>query len=208
MLRAAQAGKLVGLSREAPEQPDPVLYKQLVSPRTPLLSKNSCSVAPLFPLLFQHSDSLRISTEIPLYFFFLDFCLLLSGFDWWWKNSSSLAWVQRWSMLYFWYSCQALKLSSLSLILQRLVISVTKDRLFTNQEMTFARNSCHKSPFPCPSVHEPAEMSQRKSRNWIVSDLQEHSAFWSKGLCTWGYLRLPHFNLLVFLDHIKPLVPC
>lgn len=73
--------------------------------------------------------------------------------------------------------CQVLKLSSLSLILQRLVISMTKDRLFTNKEMTFARNSCHKSPFPCPSVHEPAEMSLRKSRNWIMPNLQEHSAF-------------------------------
>lgn len=73
MLRAAQAGSLVGLPREAPEQPDPVLYKQLVSPRTPLLSKNSCSVAPLFPLLSQHSDSPTISTEIPVYFFFLNF---------------------------------------------------------------------------------------------------------------------------------------
>lgn len=75
------------------------------------------------------------------------------------------------------FPCQALKLSSLSLILQRLVISVTKDRLLTNQEMTFARNSCHKSPFPRPPVHEPAEMSLRKSRNWIMSDLQEHSVF-------------------------------
>lgn len=106
------------------------------------------------------------------------------------------------------FPCQALKLSSLSLILQCLVISVTKDRLFTNQEMTFARNSCHKSPFPHPSVHEPAEMSLRKSRNWIMSYLQEHSAFWGKGLHTWGYLHLPHFNLLVFLEPIKTLIPC
>lgn len=51
MLRAAQIGKLAGPTRESPEQPDLVLYKQLVPPRTPLLSKNIClcSVAPLFP---------------------------------------------------------------------------------------------------------------------------------------------------------------
>lgn len=73
MLRAAQVGKLVGLTREAPEQPYPILYKQLVSLRTQLLSKNLCSVTPLFPLLSRHPDSLTISTEIPLYFFFLDF---------------------------------------------------------------------------------------------------------------------------------------
>lgn len=48
MLRAAQIGKLVRPTKDFPEQPDLVLYKQLAPPRTPLLSKNTrlCSVAP------------------------------------------------------------------------------------------------------------------------------------------------------------------
>lgn len=80
MLRAAGPGKLE-LTREAPQRPDPVLYNR-VPPRTPLLSKNSYSgsVAPLFPLLSQQSDSFTISTEIPVYFF-SGFCLLFPGFD-------------------------------------------------------------------------------------------------------------------------------
>lgn len=50
MPRAAPVGKLAEPSRESLEQADPVLYKQLVPPRTLLLSKTvcSCSVPPRF----------------------------------------------------------------------------------------------------------------------------------------------------------------
>lgn len=71
MLRAARVGKLAGQTRESPEQPDPVLYKQLVPPRTPSLSKNTCSCyvapSPTAMVTLKYPASLTISTEITIF---------------------------------------------------------------------------------------------------------------------------------------------
>lgn len=160
---------------EAPEQPDPVTYKQLVSPRTPYPKTRVLWL--LFPPSYLNTQTLSQSPQKSQCIFFLNFAFCSLALTDGGRIQASCPKQRDDLCSISGFPCQALKLSSLSLILQRLVISVTKDRLLTNQEMTFARNSCHKSPFPRPPVHEPAEMSLRKSRNWIMSDLQEHSVF-------------------------------
>lgn len=82
MLRSAEIGNLGGQTRESPQQLDLVLYEQLVPPRTPLLSKNTCSccVAPFptpLPLAaLKYPASFTISAEIPIFgVFFLNFVL-------------------------------------------------------------------------------------------------------------------------------------
>lgn len=92
VLRAAWTGKLMGPTRESPEQRNLVLYKQLVPPRTPLLSNNAglCSVAPLphppTTVTLKHPASLAISIEIPMFLFFW----ILTPAPWLWPNGCRL----------------------------------------------------------------------------------------------------------------------